>query len=268
MNDAGGGHGALPDLSHLHILLADDNATNQLVAAQMLEMMGGTVAVASDGAETLQRFSEERFDVLLLDIEMPKMSGLDVLRQIRGMEDGRADVPVIALTAYVMDEHRRRFLELGASGIIAKPLTSVEEFGREVLTILEDAALGPPGERGPITGNGTLKLDPDVFDALSEAMGPEGIGELKRRVIGDVKDIAEGLESGLASKDDGLIRQKTHILVSVSGIVGAQSLQHLAEQLNAAVHDGQRGRVAELIGQTLAEVGELIEFVESHGREG
>ncbi|MEL6679938.1 MAG: Hpt domain-containing protein, partial [Pseudomonadota bacterium] len=131
---------------------------------------------------------------------------------------------------------------------------------REMLMILDAA------ERGEDAGGSTLRVDTGVFDALADAMGPEGIDELKRRVIGDIRDVAEGLEEGFASKDDDLIRQKTHILVSVSGIVGAQSLQQLAEQLNAAVHEGNRGRVSELIGQTLAEVKELTEFIEGHGR--
>ncbi|MEL6679695.1 MAG: response regulator, partial [Pseudomonadota bacterium] len=182
MSGAGAGERSLPDLAHLHILLADDNATNQLVAAQMLEMMGGTVQVASDGQETLDLFEAEAFDVLLLDIEMPKMSGLDVLRRIRARQDAKGKIPVIALTAYVMEEHRRRFLELGASGIIAKPLTSVEEFGREMLAILDAA------ERGEDAGGSTLRVDTGVFDALADAMGPDGIGELKRRVIGDIRD--------------------------------------------------------------------------------
>jgi len=77
----------LPDLSGLSILLAEDNITNQMVVTQMLDAMGAHFEIASDGVEALEKFETHDFDVLLLDIEMPRMSGLDVIRSVRSRTD-------------------------------------------------------------------------------------------------------------------------------------------------------------------------------------
>ncbi len=123
---------ALPDLSGLKVLVAEDNATNQIVVTQMLETLGAAPALAADGIEALDLVRRESFDFALLDIEMPRMSGLELIRTIRQMTGPAARMPLIAFTAYVMPEHRARILEAGADGIIAKPLTSIAEFGAAI----------------------------------------------------------------------------------------------------------------------------------------
>ncbi|MHA1128450.1 MAG: ATP-binding protein, partial [Alphaproteobacteria bacterium] len=122
---------ALPDLSHLNILLAEDNVTNQLVVTQMLKSMGAKFQVASDGVEMLAMFEREEFDVVLLDIEMPRKSGLEVLREIRARDDVKSGIPMIALTAYVMPEHREKIVAAGADGVIAKPIAGIAPLGQQ-----------------------------------------------------------------------------------------------------------------------------------------
>ena len=121
-----------PDLAGLRILLAEDNATNRMVALQMLRSLNAEVTVCADGVEALERFEAEAVDLLVVDIEMPRLSGLDVIRAIRARGDARARVPIVALTAYAMREHRERIAAAGASGLISKPITSVEALGRSL----------------------------------------------------------------------------------------------------------------------------------------
>ena len=106
-------------LSGLRVLLAEDNPTNQLVAAQMLESLGASVLLAEDGAEALEIVAREPFDVMLVDIEMPRVSGIEVLRTVRGLSGPIAEVPMIALTAYVMREHRAAIDAAGADDSLA-----------------------------------------------------------------------------------------------------------------------------------------------------
>ncbi|MBL4874496.1 MAG: response regulator, partial [Rhodobacteraceae bacterium] len=129
----------LPDLSHLNILLAEDNVTNQLVVTQMLISMGAKFQVASDGVETLAMFEQEEFDVVLLDIEMPRKSGLEVLREIRARKDTKSDVPMIALTAYVMQDHREKIDAAGADGLIEKPIAGIAALGHQILGYVHGA---------------------------------------------------------------------------------------------------------------------------------
>ena len=123
------GAGPAANLAGARILLAEDNLTNQMVALQMLRALGPSVTICSDGIEALERFDEGPVDLVIVDIEMPRMSGLDVIRAIRARADDKARVPIVALTAYAMREHRERIAAAGANGLISKPVTSVEALG-------------------------------------------------------------------------------------------------------------------------------------------
>ena len=129
------------------VLLAEDNPTNQMVATQMLRALDAEVTVASDGIEALERFEAGEFDLVVVDIEMPRLSGLDVIRAIRARGDARAGVPIVALTAYAMREHRERIAEAGANGLISKPITSIEALGREPDRPRRAARPGAGGDR-------------------------------------------------------------------------------------------------------------------------
>ncbi len=142
-------------LSGLRVLLAEDNPTNQLVAAQMLESLGASVVLAADGAEALEIVAREPFDVMLVDIEMPRVSGIEVIRTVRELSGPIAEVPMIALTAYVMREHRAAIDAAGADGVIAKPILSIEQFGADIRRFMQrrpDAASAEDGRTGSASG--------------------------------------------------------------------------------------------------------------------
>ncbi len=120
-------------LAGMNVLLAEDNPTNQMVAMQMLESLGAEVTLAVDGAEALGILGEKSFDVALIDIEMPRISGIDLIRRVRAEAGPVANMPMIALTAYVMREQRTAIEHAGADGIIAKPILSIEKFGDDIV---------------------------------------------------------------------------------------------------------------------------------------
>jgi signal transduction histidine kinase/CheY-like chemotaxis protein len=111
----------------LQILLADDNAVNQTVAKRMLEKLGYVVTLAGNGKEALDSFKARRqasraFDLVLMDVQMPEMDGLEATRAIREWEAGKPRTPVIALTAHAMASHRAECLAAGMDSYITKPL--------------------------------------------------------------------------------------------------------------------------------------------------
>ncbi len=246
----------LPDLRGIRILLAEDNKTNQMVATQMLQSMNAEVTVASDGYEALLKFEDTHFDLALLDIEMPRISGLDVLRTIRARTDERAKTPLIALTAYAMREHKERIKAAGANGLIAKPLISIEAFGQALLGYLsiEGSEANNPaqGRSAPENTAKQALIDRDIYEALSTTIGPESMGELLDKVVEDVADVKAGLIEGAKHQDSQKIRSNTHILISVAGAIGATSLQSLAERLNAAAHGADQATLAELSDQCIS----------------
>jgi CheY-like chemotaxis protein len=121
----------------VRVLLAEDNAVNQRVAARLLERRGHSVVVAEDGRQTVDLARSGEFDIILMDLQMPEMDGFEAAAAIRA--DQRAAnryVPIVAMTASAMSGDREKCLESGMDGYIAKPvdarelISTVERFGR------------------------------------------------------------------------------------------------------------------------------------------
>ncbi|MGE5324457.1 MAG: response regulator [Actinomycetota bacterium] len=111
-----------PAIPQCRVLLVEDNAVNRKVALAMLQRGGHSVAVAENGKEAVRLVQTERFDLILMDIQMPEMDGLEATRMIRQQEAGRGlHVPIIAMTAHALKGDNERFLAAGMDGYIAKP---------------------------------------------------------------------------------------------------------------------------------------------------
>jgi two-component system sensor histidine kinase/response regulator len=113
----------------LHILLAEDNSVNQVLASSMVRKHGHRIAIANHGVEALEMLAREPFDLVLMDVHMPRMGGLETTRRIRDLEAGTGDhLPIIALTAQAMKGDREKCLEAGMDGYVSKPLRVAELF--------------------------------------------------------------------------------------------------------------------------------------------
>jgi CheY-like chemotaxis protein len=116
------GSEAVPS-SRLRVLLVEDNVVNQMVAEALLEKRGFDVVVAGNGREGLEAFRRSRFDLVLMDIQMPEMDGFEALAAIRALEAGSGRrTPVVALTAHAMKEDRERCLAAGMDDYLSKPI--------------------------------------------------------------------------------------------------------------------------------------------------
>jgi len=113
--------------ARLRLLVAEDNAVNQKLIHRLLEKRGHRVCVASNGVEALERLAEERFDALLLDLQMPELDGMETCKRIRAGEEATgAHLPIIALTAHAMAADRERCLRAGMDGYLSKPIQVTE----------------------------------------------------------------------------------------------------------------------------------------------
>ncbi len=113
------------DLPALRVLVAEDDPVNQMVISEMLRRAGHSAEVAADGGQALELLAREDFDLVLMDVRMPFVNGVQATERIRsGALPGiRVDVPVVALTAYAMAGDRERFLAAGMNEYLSKPLT-------------------------------------------------------------------------------------------------------------------------------------------------
>ena len=259
------GTGGLPDLSHLSILLAEDNPTNQLVATQMLKKMNAHVETAPDGVEAMALFAQRDYNLGLIDIEMPRKSGLEVMREIRESGCTAAEMKLVALTAYVMPEHKARITDAGADGIIAKPLTDIAGFGHAILAVTGE---GQPVAKAPPAANADSDIDLAIYNGLKDIIGPDSMKELLGKVETDMADVQAGISEGAAHRNVELIRAKTHILVSVAGAIGAVNLQHIAEALNATAKTEDWGRIDSESERCDKGIADVLRFVSAElGRE-
>lgn len=247
----------LPDLTGLRILLAEDSRTNQTILSRMLETMGAGVTIASDGVEALGLLQSEPFDLALIDIEMPRMTGIEVIKALRAMPGPISRIPVLAVTAYVLRSNRLAIYAAGANMILAKPIISIEPFAQAVDAVRKGTAAPPVPP--PVLSTETLPLmDDERFAQLLRIAGPEGRRELLSRLTTDLADAERGLVHGLAALDSAEVRGHTHVLIALAGAVGAVRLQKCCDALNAAVHRQDNTALSELGQEALKLLDQLI----------
>ena len=257
----------MASLDGLKILLAEDNPTNQMVAMQMLESLGAEVVLAEDGVAAFELVMREPFDVALIDIEMPRLSGTDVIRRVRSVPPPVRDMPLIALTAYVMREHRAAIDEAGADGVIAKPILSIEQLGLDIRAFMDsrrrrrpfavlppDVAPAPPLDDEPC-------VDDRIYGKLAEAIGDVAIGDLLRKMERDIMDVRTRIVEARRASEPLALREATHILVAVAGSIGAVRLQKNSQCLNSAAHSGDTKEMEQLGREVIADIDLLQEFI-------
>ncbi|MEL6477934.1 MAG: response regulator [Pseudomonadota bacterium] len=251
-------------LSGVRILLAEDNPTNQMVAIQMLESLGASVTLAVDGAEALEIVQREDFDVMLVDIEMPRVSGIEVIRALRASSGRLAEMPLIALTAYVMREHRLAIDEAGADGVIAKPILSIEQFGEDILGFMRKRGTEPKAAmvpEAPIDVTGSAQIDQGIYEALEGAIGSEAMQELLGKVRSDIETSRTSIDQALRVMNFKALRAATHVLISVGGAIGAIRLQGLSQSVNAAGNAQDEEKIRNEGPEILAEIERVLLFV-------
>ena len=253
---AGGG------LAGLRVLLAEDNPTNQMVACQMLGVLKAEVVLAADGVEALERFEEGDFDIVVVDIEMPRLTGLDVIRTIRGRGDARARTPIVALTAYALREHRERILGAGANGLISKPITGIDALARGLLAHVSarPVPVARAEAEAPAAGDALPLVDATVYGALAETLGPDMMDELLEKVAADLTRARDDLGAAGAERDHEAMRAASHIVIGVAGAIGASRLQQSARRLNTAANAENDAAIAGLIPGCVAEIEAAVAF--------
>lgn len=123
----------------LHILLVEDNELNQKFASAVVRKMGHKLDIAANGALGLEAFQSTKFDLILMDIQMPVMNGIEAtkaIRELEGLAGKNEHIPIIAVTAFAMDQDKKNCLDAGMDAFLAKPYKpyELEEKIKEVLS--------------------------------------------------------------------------------------------------------------------------------------
>ncbi|TCP08840.1 PAS domain-containing hybrid sensor histidine kinase/response regulator [Caldimonas thermodepolymerans] len=272
----------LPRLDR-HVLVIEDNPVNQEVIHQMLRRLGCRTHLAHSGLEGLRALCEHRFDLVLMDIQMPGMDGVETLRWFRRGSGGRfefrtpPDTPVLAVTANALGGDEERFLAHGFNDYLSKPFRQSQLLA--VLThwlkpAMEDAdgRAGAPDAQPTMTAVGTtaartddrepkmIEPDPQVFDADAVArlreLDPQGENQLLLRLFRtfhtSLHRLVPQMEEAHELNDLATIRLAAHTLKSSSASVGAMRLSALCAEIESLIRSGQPGpydRLMETIRQ-------------------
>jgi len=232
----------------LRILVAEDNPVNQKVARQMLARFGYRADVAANGLEVLQALRRQAYDLVLLDVQMPEMDGLEAARRIRA-EHGA--VPrLVAITANAMPSDREACLAAGMDDYISKPVR-IEEL--QAALVRSGTAVG--GAR-PDTPAVPSVLDRAVLDMLTELGGTvDPVPELIEMFLDDAPRRVTAMRAAVAAADAAGIGAAAHALRGSAAALGARGLSDRCAAVEA--HAADAARVAPLIEELDAELGQV-----------
>ena len=245
----------------LRILLAEDHLVNQKVALQILQRMGYRADVAGNGLEVLEALRRQSYDVILMDMQMPEMDGLEAARQIKKLygdrkQDTSERPRIIAVTANAMESDRNDCIAAGMDDYISKPirmeqLVAVLQRCQPINTAILSHVSAAVSEDSPLINEVELDrtssaemmpaihqkspvLDANVIESLREI---EALEEAVETYLETAPELIEKIESAITRPDAEQLKPAAHSLKSISGTLGALTLFELCEQLETKARE-------------------------------
>ena len=242
----------------LHILLAEDNEVNQLVACGILKQAGHTVEVAQNGAEVVPMLAARPFDVVLMDIQMPGMDGFQATAAIRETEKQTGThISVIAMTAHAMAGYKERCLAAGMDGYVTKPIR--HELLVQALAECQRAQTAARDVGGPVPANNSGSSKP--ADAEARVESQFDTKDLVERLMGD-KDLAKqlagvfvdrmpgqlaSLADAIGNADAQAATLAAHSIKGMAANMGCPALRDLASTVESLSESGALARASEVL---------------------
>jgi two-component system, sensor histidine kinase and response regulator len=246
--------------SPLAILVVDDDELNQRMMRLILKREGHLVETAINGAEAVEAVKSKRFDIILMDLQMPVMDGIEASRRIRVAENGKARTFIVALTASYLPEKGRELFEAGIDNYMAKPfeITHLRNILQHGLESRKLSAMSEVDEQVAELAAREQKSDLD-FRVGIERVGGDSVvyKELLSDFVDELPDKLEQLWSNYRFRDlDGLYRA-AHNLKGVSANLGALQLSAHAQKLEKQVSQGYTESIEALLNGILSVITKL-----------
>ena len=252
----------------LAVLLVEDHPVNQRLALTWLQRWGHRVTLAVDGVQALDCLSRQRFDVVLMDMMMPRLDGLQTARQFRAQERGRR-THIVAMTANATASDRALCLQAGMDDYLVKPLKA-SQLRLKLERLVRGGVEGVDDARPEADASLAQESDPATpFDYAG------ALAQSDQEVVNIVADTWMGLwpaerqriEQALALRDLDVLQRTAHALKGTLGLFGAERASLLAQRLELEVRRGAAAQLDQLVPQLLQEVAALVVALSAHTRQ-
>lgn len=257
------------DLWGKRILLVEDNEINRKVALGLLAETGCTYQTAANGEEAIQRVGEERFDLVLMDLQMPVMGGIEATERIRALEDtSQARVPIVGLTANAMQGVREECLAAGMDEFLPKPVkraslhAMLTQFFPQAAALLDPSHRPSPSEDQPAL----LVIDEQILDELHTLDTPGGFSlrEVMGLFIGESERFVGEMRQLLADRQGEDLHRAAHSFKANGRDLGAQRLAAVCQQIEDRAREGQFDGMDALIDEAEREADAACAALRAH----
>lgn len=262
------------DDSAFKVLVAEDNPTNRKVIQKILERAGHDCTLAKDGEDALDKIEKKEFDAIILDMNMPGMTGMDVARMYRLMRGNMTRAPIIMFSANVTTEAREESIEAGADEFLPKPI-QVNLFLKTLQDLVTEFKLSGPPERGVIAkipkrrlklvsaDETTLELK-NLSDLEKVSKDPKFLDDLIQEFITENKKLLQALDVALQAMKTDDIKEILHAIKGSALSIGAVSLKLICKRIEKLNLSDIEEHSAEILQELKIVFGELCEELESY----
>jgi two-component system, sensor histidine kinase RpfC len=251
----------------LAVLVAEDNRTNQKVIAKVLERGGHTTQIVDNGEAALDALAAGAFDIVLMDVNMPIMNGVETTKLYRFASIGQSRVPIVALTADATPEMEQRCRDAGMDGCLTKPIEParlldmieqmVQESGDGDVDLASGGGVCSISDHPKFQVAAPSVLNHRVVDDLKSLGGSAFLDELAAEFLADGKKLLGDLQAAVSARDAHLFRERAHALRSAAGNIGAQNIYDMClawRQMDEVELAGEGGRHVDKLSAELDRV--------------
>jgi signal transduction histidine kinase/DNA-binding response OmpR family regulator len=224
------------DKPRLRVLLAEDNRINQQFAQALLEKAGHSVVIADNGVKAVDAVQRGDYDVVLMDIQMPEMDGVEATRQIRKLPVPKASIPIIAMTANAMTGAREKYLKAGMDDYISKPIQPTNLLSK--LAVMVGRRAPEPLQRQ--ADGASAALDLEKLDSLDNVLPKTEVNAFVELYLQDAAAHLTSIADAMVQGELDAVARSAHVLISTAGNVGAMSVSVSARRLVNACRSNDR----------------------------